>query len=239
MAEFPALPLWSDAYLADTRHLTQAEHGAYLLLLLTAWRTPDCALPDDDKLLARYACCDKRAWARQKPVIMAFWRLADGKWTQKRLSEERAYVADLSSKRAEAGGKGGRARVRAKALKDKEIVEAKLADCSSKIQAPTPTPIFTEEVRTSSGTGAPPDTLEKRAYDIGKSILGKGAGGQVTRLRKHHNGDLAATLRTLERAKEKSSPAEWIAGLLRGEVANTEDFADETRRQYAAMGVAI
>jgi hypothetical protein len=43
MAEFPALPLWTDAYLGDTRHLSQSEHGAYLLLLITAWRTPNCS----------------------------------------------------------------------------------------------------------------------------------------------------------------------------------------------------
>jgi uncharacterized protein YdaU (DUF1376 family) len=109
MADFPALPLWTDAYLGDTRHLSQAEHGAYLLLLITAWRTHDCSLPDNDRLLARYACCDMRTWHRQKPTIMAFWNLHDGRWTQKRLSAERKYVAERSSKRAEAGSRGGRA----------------------------------------------------------------------------------------------------------------------------------
>jgi uncharacterized protein YdaU (DUF1376 family) len=113
MAEFPALPLWTDAYLGDTRHLSQAEHGAYLLLLITAWRTAGCCLPDDDGLLSRYAGCkDPRTWRRQKPVVMAFWELRGGRWYQKRLTTERRYVAELARKRAEAGREGAEARWR-------------------------------------------------------------------------------------------------------------------------------
>jgi uncharacterized protein YdaU (DUF1376 family) len=113
MAQFPALPLWTDAYLGDTRHLSQAEHGAYLLLLITAWRTAGCSLPDDDRLLSRYAGCkDPRTWRRQKPVVMAFWELRGGRWYQKRLTTERRYVAELARKRAEAGREGAEARWR-------------------------------------------------------------------------------------------------------------------------------
>ena len=53
MAQFPVLPLWTDAYLGDTTHLTTIEHGAYMLLLMVSWRSPDCRLPDDDAMLAR------------------------------------------------------------------------------------------------------------------------------------------------------------------------------------------
>ena len=52
MAEYPALPLWTDAYLADTTHLTDAEHGVYFQLVVHAWRSPDCRLPNDAKWLA-------------------------------------------------------------------------------------------------------------------------------------------------------------------------------------------
>lgn len=38
MAEFPALPLWTDAYLADTAHLSYEEHGLYFHILMTMWR---------------------------------------------------------------------------------------------------------------------------------------------------------------------------------------------------------
>lgn len=95
MADFPCLPLWTDAYLADTNHLTAEEHGAYVLLLIEAWRTADCSLPDDDALLARHTRLTPAKWKSAKPIIMAFWKLDNrrGRWFQKRLRKERQKVA--------------------------------------------------------------------------------------------------------------------------------------------------
>lgn len=98
MAQFPALTLWTDAYLSDTRHLSTLEHGAYLLLLMEAWRRPNCDLPDEDRFLARLAGVSAKEWADIKPVIMEFWT-RDGRsktWKQKRLSKER----DAAKKRS-------------------------------------------------------------------------------------------------------------------------------------------
>ena len=79
MAEFPALPLFTDAYLADTRHLTTIQHGAYLLMLMTAWRSGGCCLLDDDNYLARITGMDKRTWLANKAILMSFWHLNDDK----------------------------------------------------------------------------------------------------------------------------------------------------------------
>ncbi len=99
MAEFPALPLWTDAYLADTRHLSTLEHGAYLLLLMEAWRRPSCALPDNDVLLARLAGLSPSEWEAVKPIVLEFWKI-DGRskeWVQSRLKKERCFVARRSA----------------------------------------------------------------------------------------------------------------------------------------------
>ena len=92
MAQFPALPFWTDAYLGDTTHLTTIEHGAYLLLLFTAWRSKGCCLPDDDKMLARYAKLGPSQWQRIRPTIEKFFKIENGVWIQPRLSDERAAV---------------------------------------------------------------------------------------------------------------------------------------------------
>lgn len=120
MAEFPAMPLYTDAYLADTTHLSAQEHGAYMLLLMVAWRTGETALPDDDALLARYAKVDPRTWRKIKPTVMAFWVLSDGFWSQKKQQK----VKHLVSKRVEAKRANGMKGGRPKALKDNESVEA-------------------------------------------------------------------------------------------------------------------
>lgn len=146
MAEFPALPLFTDAYLSDTRHLTAAQHGAYVLLLMMAWRTPDCALPNDDEILARWACMDRRTWMKNKHIILSFWKLEsiDGaqKFRQARLFDERKYVEQLRNKNAANG--------RASALKRKErhstVVQPKVNQTST----PTPTPTPIEDTSVSS-----------------------------------------------------------------------------------------
>jgi uncharacterized protein YdaU (DUF1376 family) len=101
MASFPVLPLWTDAYIADTAHLTNEEHGIYLRLLMFAWRSPDCDLPDDDKRLAIMVGVSPKKWLTIRQSILPFFSSENGRLTQKRLSAERAKAEDKS--RAAAG----------------------------------------------------------------------------------------------------------------------------------------
>jgi uncharacterized protein YdaU (DUF1376 family) len=107
MAEFPALNLWTDAYLADTRHLSTLEHGAYLLLLIEAWRRPNCDLPDDDRMLSRLAGLSQDEWLEIKPIVMGFWTF-DGRsktWKQKRLMFERDAARKRSTSQRDKAAK--------------------------------------------------------------------------------------------------------------------------------------
>lgn len=112
MAQFPALPLWTDAYLADTTHLSATEHGAYLLLLMSMWRTPDTRLPNDDDKLSRLARVTRGQWNKMKPTIMAFFKI-DGEWIyQGRLTDEAQAVRQKSKRQSD--------KVKARWLKTKE-----------------------------------------------------------------------------------------------------------------------
>jgi len=120
MSRFPSLPLFTDAFIADTQHLDARETGAYLMLLMMAWRSPECRLPDDDKLLARCARMDGRGWRHCKPKVMQFWDLEEGFYTQKRLRKEYEYVRKSAAVSRESMYANRRTNRAAKSLKNNE-----------------------------------------------------------------------------------------------------------------------
>lgn len=138
MAEFPAMPLWTDAYLADCGHLSDAEHGRYLMLLMHLWRAPSQRLPNDDAWLARrFRRSVEDVQNEIRPLISEFCD-CDGNWiTQKRTSREFAYVAEQSRKQSE----------RAKARWDKE--KGRCRGNATARNAPTPTPVKKGEAKAS------------------------------------------------------------------------------------------
>jgi len=141
MSAYPSLPLFTDAFIADTGHLSAQETGAYLMLMMVAWRSPDCRLADDDDRLARWARVDRRTWLRIKPTIMEFWTLEAGFWSQKRLSKEREFV----SKRAEVNRKNGEQGGRPKSLKNNDLPNPAGSVRVSETKAPNPSPNPTED----------------------------------------------------------------------------------------------
>lgn len=133
-----AIPLFGDAYLADTTHLTTEEHGAYFLLILAAWRQPDCSLPNDDKKLARIACLSLRKWKSIKATIMAFWHEKDGRIFQSRLTKEWKFACKKSEQNRKNSGKRW----------EKQVIENNETTPCDRIcdgNAPPPPPIKKEE----------------------------------------------------------------------------------------------
>ena len=62
------MPLYVADYLADTGHLSAAEHGSYLLLIMHYWSNG--GLPDDDRKLARIARNTNAEWQKTKKNIV-------------------------------------------------------------------------------------------------------------------------------------------------------------------------
>jgi uncharacterized protein YdaU (DUF1376 family) len=146
----PYLPLFPDAYFGDTKHLTCEQHGAYLQLLMIAWRSGG-TIPDDDAKLARMTSLSRKRWAAIKETILQFWvKGQDGGWSQKRLVEElREANARIETRRA-AGRLGGRP----KSLKTNNVSKsngsAEEKQNESKTKAPISIPIEEEDTNVSS-----------------------------------------------------------------------------------------
>jgi uncharacterized protein YdaU (DUF1376 family) len=98
----PWMPLYVGDYLGDTGHLTTAQHGAYLLLMMHYWRKGE--LPDDDRQLSKITKLPLRTWCEYRPMLQDFFY--DG-WKHKRIDAELARMMQVSAKRAIAGQKGG------------------------------------------------------------------------------------------------------------------------------------
>jgi uncharacterized protein YdaU (DUF1376 family) len=96
------MPLYVGDYLGDTGHLTTAQHGAYLLLMMHYWRKGE--LPDDDSQLAKITKLPLRTWGDYRPVLQNFFHSG---WKHKRIDAELARMLRVSEKRAAAGQKGG------------------------------------------------------------------------------------------------------------------------------------
>jgi uncharacterized protein YdaU (DUF1376 family) len=103
MAQFPVLPLWTDAYIADTLDLSLEEHGCYLMLLMLAWRQVGCSMPDDNAWFCRWLNIHGNRWRklRQRVLERFFAQDESGCWQQLRLSKERDSIEKTSRNRRE------------------------------------------------------------------------------------------------------------------------------------------
>jgi uncharacterized protein YdaU (DUF1376 family) len=106
MTSSPAwMPLYVADYLADTGHLSAAEHGAYMLLIMHYWRQRE--LPSDDRALARIARMSEQEWDGSRGVLA---ELFDPNWKHGRVESELAKADRKSEARATAGSNGGTAK---------------------------------------------------------------------------------------------------------------------------------
>lgn len=221
MSRAGAIPYFGDAYMADTRHLTLEEHGAYHLLLLIAWRSPNCALPDDDKRLCQMLGVTPKKWAALKPTVMSFWTRCEHGWEQKRLTKERRWVEEKSRKnKASAEARWGD-----KPLENSDGGDANAspnadADAPANGYAPPPPP--TEESSVANATDGKPSDPLKELFDVGVALLTstgsteKQARSLIGKWRKEKGEAVVLTALLDCRTRAIAEPVEWLTKRLQG-----------------------
>jgi uncharacterized protein YdaU (DUF1376 family) len=131
VAEFASLPLFTDSWVADTAHLTRAERGLYMDLIILCWRSPECRVPNEIDWIARKLKCTDDEIKSLERLISEFMRSTGNYLYQKRLLKEFRYTRASRKKKSDA------AKARWNKEKDKYKRNASVHEASN---APTPTP---------------------------------------------------------------------------------------------------
>lgn len=150
------MPVFPDALIADTTHLSAEEFGAYFLILLATWRNNGEPFRDDDKRLARICRVGPKKWRTLRPVLVPFFDLSGAFWAQKRLKKEWDIAILNISQKSRAG--------RASALKRRENAATAVAAPCQRLgngEPTTHTHTHVEEEK-SSLSGAKRATKPKR-----------------------------------------------------------------------------
>lgn len=146
MAALPWMPLYVADYLADTRHLSAAEHGAYLLLLMQYWH--DGPLPNDPEKLQKICRASSEEENRAVlTVLKEFFRLKNSRFHNRRADKEITEAKRIRRVKALAGKAGGIAARGKSGRKPNSKTIADELQNNTQSQSPKQSQIHIEEVR--------------------------------------------------------------------------------------------
>ncbi len=195
----PWMPLYIADYRADTAHLSAAQHGAYLLLIMHYWSTG--SLPADEAALGRIACMTAAEWKRNRTAVAGFF---SDNWTHKRIDTELARAAEISSKRAAS----------AKQRYSKSDAIAEQVDTHART-LPQP-----QSQKEDAASAAPDQEVE--LFRRGREVLGKQSGGLISKLLTAKQKNIPLARAAIEQASTKSDPREYIGRIVNGPAAANE-----------------
>jgi uncharacterized protein YdaU (DUF1376 family) len=192
----PWMPLYIADYLKDTTHLGALESGAYLHLIMDYWTNG--GLPSDERQLARIAKLTDKEWKACRATLQAFFH--DG-WKHKRIDQEIAHASDVSEKRK-------------KAVAEREQRRQQAAITSSSIDASIDHTVHSSQERKKDAAPAAPVDPEVELYRRGREVLGKQAGGLISKLLAAKNKNVALARAAIEQASTKSDPREYVGRII-------------------------
>jgi len=97
MSSLPYMQLYVSDYLADTAHLTPAQHGSYLLLLMNYWQRGK-PLDNTDDRLAFVARMTAEEWFDNKDILAEFFIVEGDLWVHSRIEADLQKVQEKSVK---------------------------------------------------------------------------------------------------------------------------------------------
>ena len=213
----PWMPLYVADYLRDTRKLTAAEHGAYLLLIMEYWTTG--SLPDDDKQLSRIVCMSAAEWKKAKPNVQGYF--LEGWMGHKRIDAELAKSADISSKRSAS----------AKLKHSKTHANAEQEHTHAGATSQPQSQLQTTQERKDAASAALVPTAEADYYRRVKEVIGPSGGGVGKKLLDSKGGSVPLARAAVEQASTKQDPREYLGAIIRNR-GSPDDEASRVGRSF-------
>lgn len=105
------MPLYISDYMADTMHLNTEQHGAYLLLIMAAWKSGG-TLPNSPDQLQAITRLSPAKWKTCEPILKPYFMVTEESWSHKRVIDELERAKKNSEARSKSGKKGASSRWR-------------------------------------------------------------------------------------------------------------------------------
>lgn len=204
--------------------------AAALFLWARSWKqVPAASLPDDERVMAAFARLPLPRFRKLKgEVLRGFVKCSDGRLYHRFLARE---AVNAFQRKAAFQVKRGRdaERLRNWRTSRGETAGETRTDTSDETSSETR---FVREgqgqgqghIPEPNGSGASPPPpvdkaeAERQLFERGKVVLGKAAGGMITKLLKAKQGNVALARAAIEQASQKADPAEFVGAIIRGPV---------------------
>lgn len=214
------MPLWIGDYLADTSHLSAAEHGAYLLMLMHYWRSGP--LPDAEDVLMRIARMSRAEWKSSRLTLREFFDEAiinnERVLTHTRVERELVEASTRYNNRKTASDAGVAARNAKRNVQPsvqpnvEPMVEPNVRPLVNQSQSQTSNEVV-PLAKANGRSAQPKDDPWSEVYAKGREIFGEQGGHIVTKLKAIYPKP-NKVLATLLQAKDAINPTEYVFKIL-------------------------
>ena len=204
--------LYCGDYSKKTQHLTLAEHGAYVLMLIAYYATerPLPVVPKLYRLCHATSLYEKRA---VDSIVTQFWQVTEAGLINVRADQE--IIKDqefMASQRAKAAA-GAAARWQKKDAHRDASGDASGDDSGNAPAMPLHSPILRLKSRTAPPTEAP--SLDKSLFAEARRIFGTSIGGQINRAIRERGKPFVLEMIEACRGKDPEAARAYLAASMK------------------------